>query len=159
MIGQLKTLHRVKSLKEEQALRALQAKRRQVEDGRAALARAEAAEAESRRTLGSREDAIYAAVLGRVVDRDALDDTRAAVVSLERDHARLTDGVERAAHVLARLDGELTASATAHRTSVRARDKYAMLLDDAGAAVRSAAEAAEESEIEDLFAVPRGRPA
>lgn len=155
MIGQLKVLLRVKSVKEEQALRALQAKRRQVEDGKVAVASARKREADSKATLSRREDAIYDAILGQVVDLDALDDTRAAVVTLEKDHARLTDNVERAVHVLSRLDKELEGSITSHRFASRVKDKYTLLLDDAREKAETASSVAEENEVEELFGTRR----
>lgn len=151
MIGQLKVLLRVKTLKEEQALRALQAKRRQVEEGRAAEQRARAVEEASRATLGSREDAIYDGIIGKIVSPEALDDTRSAVVTLEQDHARLTDATERAVHVLARLNTELDSSSAAFRFAAKVKDKYTLVLGDACEKADAAASLAEENEVEELF--------
>ena len=158
MMGQLRVLLRVKTLKEEQALRDMQAKRRQVQDGQTAVARARAVEAESRATLEAREDAVYDGVIGRVINLDALDDTRAAVVSIEKDHARLSDAVERSVHVLARLDKELEAGVALHRTAAKVRDKYTLLLDDVRERHDTAAARAEENEVEELFGTRRKEP-
>ena len=68
MIKQMKVLLRVKELKQDQAFRAMQAKRVQVAQAKAATERARAAVEESRRTYAAREDAIYAEILGTVVD-------------------------------------------------------------------------------------------
>lgn len=155
MIGQVKVLLRVKELKEEQAFRALEAKRRQVQEGKAAVAQARAAADASKATLASREDAIYEKVLGQIVDLAALDDTRGAVVRLEQDHTRLTDAVERASHVLARLDGELVVTTTAHRGAVKVKDKYTILTDDLREKADAAATLAEENEVEEMFGTRR----
>jgi hypothetical protein len=157
-LPKMKVLLRLKTLKEEQALRALQAKRREVADGEAALDRSRQAAAASAATLSSREDAIYDAILGRVLSLDDLDDTRGAVVRLEQDHARLTDAVDRSAHILARLNTELDASATAHRASLRVKDKYTTLTVSLADAVAEEAARAEENEVEELFATPRKAP-
>ena len=157
MIRQLATLLRVKTLKEEQALRALQAKRRQVTEGQAALASAERAVDDSRATLEARQDAVYGHILGRVVTIDHLDDTHAAAVEIQNGHTRLADVAERAVHVLARLDRELDASAVAHRAATKVRDKYGLLFDDARTAHAVAAAAAEEAEVEELFGTRRRR--
>lgn len=158
MIGQMTTLLRLKTLKEEQALRALQAKRRQVADGEAAVEAAKQSVAASAATLGTREDAIYAGILGRVVNLGDLDDTRGAVVDLERGHTRLTDTAERAAHTLHRLNGELDTAVGTHRTASRVRDKYAILRDDLRGQADAEASAREEGEIEELFTKGRKDP-
>lgn len=155
MIGQMQVLLRLKTMKEEQALRALQAKRRQVAEGEAAEARARAVVAASAATLAAREDAIYDTILGRVVDLAGLDDTRGAMVQLEKGHARLTDAVERAAHTLHRLKGELDGVAQSHRAATRVRDKYTLLRDDLRDAAWAEAEAREENEVEELFGTRR----
>jgi hypothetical protein len=159
MIGQMNTLLRLKTMKEEQALRTLQAKRRQVADGEAAVATANARVAESAATLPTREDAIYAGILGRVVNLGDLDDTRGAVVDLEKGHARLADAAERAAHVLHRLNGELDTAVGTHRAAVRVRDKYTILRDDLREQADAEANAREEGEIEELFTKGRKDPA
>lgn len=155
MMGQLKVLLRVKTLKEEQALRELQAKRRQVLEGQDAVARAERSVRDSAATLEAREDAVYDGVIGRVIGLDGLDGARAAVVAIEQDHTRLTDAKERATHVLARLDRELDASAALHRAAAKVRDKYGLLLEDARERHDAAASAAEEGEVEELFGTRR----
>jgi hypothetical protein len=158
MIGQMSILLRLKTLKEEQALRALQVKRRQVAEGEAVLDEARQAVSASAATLGSREDAIYEGILGRVVDLGALDDTRGAVVALEKGHARLTDSAERAAYTLHRLTGECEAAAEGHRAATRVRDKYTILRDDLAARAAEEAEAREEGEVEELFGRRRPSP-
>lgn len=159
MIGQMTVLLRLKTIKEAQAQRVLRAKRRQVAEGEAALKQALRAVDASARTLDAREDAIYEPVLGQVVDRGALDDTRGAVFTLTQAHVRLADASDRAAYNLDRLTGECAVAAERHRAAARVRDKYAILRDDLGAQADAAAEGREENEVEELFCRRRPSPA
>jgi hypothetical protein len=157
MIGQVKVLLRVKQLREEQAFRAMMLKRAQLAEAEAALERAKAAVEDSASTLRSREDAIYAGVLGTVVGLDGLDELRGQVVQLEQGHTRLKDAQERSAHVRHRVDGELAQARQGHQVAVRARDKFGMITDELVREADEAASAKEENEVEELFARPRGR--
>jgi hypothetical protein len=159
VIGQMKVLLRVKQLKLDQAFRAMQAKRQQLAKAQEATARAKAAVAESARTYAAREDAIYAGILGRVVDLDGVDDTHALVVELQKDHQALKDGVERAIHVEARVQGELDAAVAAYQAATRMRDKFSTITDELVAAAASEADYKEEIEVEDLFSRPRAKAA
>jgi hypothetical protein len=159
MIGQMTVLLRLKTIKEEQALRVLRAKRRQVAEGEAALEQARQAVDASARTLDAREDAIYESILGQVVDLGALDDTRGAALALAQAHSRLADASNRAAYNLERLTGECAAAAERHRAATRVRDKYAILRDDLGARADAEAQAREENEVEELFCRRRPDPA
>lgn len=159
MIRQMRTLLRVKELKHDQALRAMQVKRQQVEAARAATARASAAVDESAATYAAREDAIYADILGQIIDQGDVDETHGRVVQLEKDHAALVDALERAKHVEARLQGELDAATAAYFQALKIRDKFSLITDDMQQTADAEAEQKEEVEIEDLFSVPRGRAA
>jgi hypothetical protein len=157
MIAQLKTLLRVKELKQEQAFRAMQAKRSEVDEAQQQTERARFAVQESASTLGQRKDAVYADVLGAVVGMRDLDETRDKIVRLDQEHVALKDAMERAAHVQHRLEQELESAALHHRKAVKATDKYAIISEEL---VREADEQAiltEEMEIEELFAKPGRR--
>jgi hypothetical protein len=130
MIGQMIILLRIKELKQQQAFRAMRAKRAEVEDAVLVTQRALALVQESEATLVAREDAIYAQVLGRVIDLEGIDDTRGKVVLLEKEHARLKDDWERAAHVQARLETELEAATERYRQTTKVHDKYIIITDD-----------------------------
>jgi hypothetical protein len=91
MIGQMKVLLRIKELKEEQAFRAMTAKRAQVAEAMAALEVARQCVRESAATLPAREDAIYKEIMRRVVDLDIIEETKGKVVVLEKQHAKLVD--------------------------------------------------------------------
>lgn len=155
MIGQLKTLLKVKSLKEDQALREANAKREAVRKAAEATERARASVRESERTLRDREDAIYNRILGKVVGLDAIDETKGRVIQLEKDHGALVDVQERAIHVEARTQTELEAAKEQHRKAVRDRDKYILLTEDAAKVLAAQDLYKEESEIEELFSTGR----
>lgn len=157
MIGQMKTLLRVKDLKQEQAFRELQKKRAQVAAAEAARAEAEAEVAESARTFASREDAIFGTILGKVVDLGAIDETHGRVGELRSGHTRLEDGRERALHVEARVRSEMEAAGATYRAAVKVRDKYTVITDDLVSAHTAAVDYREEVEIEDMFSRPRRR--
>ena len=159
MIKQMKVLLRVKELKQEQAFRAMQAKRVQVAQAKAATERAGAAVEESRRTYGAREDAIYAEVLGTVVDSGEIDALHGRVLQLEKDHQGLKDQVERAIHVEARLEGELEVVVAGYKAAVKVRDKYTVITDDMTLTAATEAEYREEMEVEDMFSRPRRKAA
>jgi hypothetical protein len=159
MIAQMKTLLRVKELKHDQALRAMQAKRQQRDVARDASKRAMAEVEESAATYAQREDAIYAEVIGQVIDRGEVDATHGRVVLLEKAHALLKDALERALHIEARLEAELETATARYFAALRKRDKFEFLADDMRRQADALAELHEETEVEDLFARPRGRAA
>lgn len=151
MIGQLVTLLRVKELKRDQAFRAMRAKAAEVDEAKAATRHAQAVVDESASTLAAREDAIYAAVLGQVIDLDGVDRVRGKVVALERDHQALKDDLDRAAHVEARLAGELVTLTDQYRQCERTCDKYIVITDEMKRELEAFGERREEGEVEDLF--------
>ncbi|HVB90002.1 MAG TPA: YscO family type III secretion system apparatus protein [Beijerinckiaceae bacterium] len=158
MIGQLIVLLRVKTLKEEQALREANAKREAAAKAAEAAEEARKRVCESEATLKDREDAIYSDIMGKVVDLGAIDDTKGRVVLLEKEHGKLVDGEERATHVKARVDAELESATQLHRKSVRDRDKYILLTDEATKEIQDTALYKEENEIEELFSTRRRGP-
>ncbi|MEJ1160537.1 type III secretion system stalk subunit SctO [Prosthecomicrobium sp. N25] len=159
MIGQLKVLLRVKTLKLDQAFRVMQAKRAQLEDAKAATAAARAIVEESRRTLPARIDAAYAAIIGSVVDLGRIDDVKGAVLALEQAHADLVDDLARAEHVEKRIAGELEEATRRYRQATKDRDKYGILTDELAQEIASGEAAREEVEIEDLFGRKRKKTA
>lgn len=159
MIGQMKTLLHVKKLKEEQALTAMQVKRQQLEVARRRRIGAEADVAESAATLPVRENAIYAEIMGEVVDQSEIDRTKGRIVRLEKDHTALKDIAERCRHIEHGLEGELETLTLAYRHAQKKRDKFQIVTDDLVLAAATEAEHKEEVEIEDLFSRPRARTA
>jgi hypothetical protein len=159
MIKQMKTLLRVKELKQEQALTAMQAKRQQLEVARAARLRAKAAVDESAATYDAREDAIYAEIIGQIIDQGDVDTTQGRVVQLEKDHSLLKDALERALHVEARVEKELEVATAAYFAALKIRDKFQVITDDLQQTLNAEVEYNEEMEVEDMFATARKKAA
>ena len=159
MIKQMTTLLRVKQLKEEQAFRAVNAKRAQVAAAKTELEAARRLVAESAATLPMRENAIWAEIMLKVIDLGDVDTVKGRVVALEREHEKLVNAAERAAHVLARLETELSEAVEAHRQAMKNRDKYVELTDQMKTEHAALVEFKEEAEVEDLFSTRRKRTA
>jgi hypothetical protein len=159
MIRQMKVLLRIKELKEERALRAMQAKRQQFVAAQQQRIGAEAAVAESAATMPGRETAIYAEILGEVVDQGEIDRIKGRIVQLEKEHNALKDVAERCRHVEHRLEGELEALTLAFRFAQKKRDKFRIVTDELVEADAAEAEHKEEVEVEDLFSRARSRVA
>jgi predicted RNase H-like nuclease (RuvC/YqgF family) len=157
MMAQLGALLRIKELKEEQAFRVVNIKRREVADALAVLKAAHQRLVSSQATYAKREDAIYQKIMRRIVHFDELEGTKAKIQVLEKEHAKLADGVERATHVHERLTKQLSQAIAAYNVTIRERDKYTILTDEIGAGLRSEIAYREESEVEDLFSANRGR--
>lgn len=152
---QFTVLTRVKTLREDKALEALQAARRALSkavDRHAALkAEAEASAA----SLPDRIQAVYAEVIGTVVDQDALGTVQQRAAGLESTHLTLVDRCDRAEHVVETKRQAVEAASSAYRLAQRNREKFGDLLDDMlrGAAEEEASR--QEIEVEDLFSSPR----
>jgi accessory colonization factor AcfC len=159
MISQMAMLLRIKELKQEQAFRAMRSKRQQVEDAMRETEHAREVVSRSAATMSAREDAIYADVVGRVVNLGEVDEVRGKVVLLEKEHARLNDAWERAKHVEARLEGELETATVRYRQSTKVHDKYVIITDAMRQEAADVLNQREEVEVEDLFARARRRPA
>ncbi len=159
MIKQMNTLLRVKQLKEQQAFRLVNTKRAQVAEATRELEAARERVAESAATLPAREAAIWAEIMRRIIDLGEIEMTKGRVLALEREHGKLVDAVERAAHVLARLENELKEAVAAHRLTIKNRDKYVILTDEMKAEAAAAVDHREESEVEDLFSTRRKKSA
>lgn len=154
MIAQFKVIGSVKKLREEKAMRALEAARTALEK---AVKRAEelAAEvAESERTLPEREIAVYEKVLKKIVGMGALDDAKDQVLKLLSEHQKLIDRLDRAQEHVIRCQDKLKEA----RIELRKRQADVEKIETITAElVREAEEeqiAKEEGEIEDLFAKP-----
>ena len=159
MIRQMKVLLRVKELKEERALRAMQAKRQQFAAAQQQRIGAEADVAESAATIPSRETAIYAEILGEIVDQAEIDRIKGRIVQLEKEHNALKDVAERCRHVEHRLEGELETLTVAFRFAQKKRDKFQIVTDELVLEAAVEAEHKEEVEVEDLFSRARSRVA
>lgn len=157
MMNQIKTLLRVKQLKEEQAFRTVNVKRQQVIVARQQLEAAERAIADSAAALPAKEAAIWAEIMRRVIALNDIDTIKLKIKALQDAHQRLVDAGARARHVLARAETELADAITAHKRAIKTRDKYIVLRDDVVAEFQALQDHKEEAEVEDLFSTPRRR--
>jgi hypothetical protein len=155
MIGQMRTLLRVKELKEEQAFRAVQRKRAELREAEAAVVTAQADVQASAATLPAREAQAYIAILGKVVSMSAVDDVKAEVVRLQKEHQGLIDILDSRKAVVRRVTDELAAAMAQFRERQKHRDKYVILTDTLAGELAAGVEHREETEIEDLFGTRR----
>ncbi len=154
MIPKLRRLLKIKDMKEQEALRLLQAKRRALSAVERELEQAVADCAESARTYPEREEAVYDQIMRRVVDQGEIDDMKGDLVKLEQAHQEFVDAVTRMRHVVERTRNEVEAAKRSHATTIRVRDKYIHLVATAVAEKTAEDDAREENEIEELFAKP-----
>lgn len=149
-------LRHVKELKEERLLRELQAKKRQVlEAGEIVLEKRHLVE-ESLATFDLREKKIYDKILEKVVGVDAIEQTKEDVKSLQREHQRLEDALQRALHIKKRLETELQEVRKAHAHSMAVREKYVEMTRKLKEEADAETERKEEVEIEDIFSTRGG---
>ncbi len=151
MIKKIKRLLRVKELKEEEALRLVQAKRRELLAAETALSDAIDTRDASAKTYDARETLIYNEIMGLVIGQLKIDDTKAQVLALARQHQELVDDVTRMEHVVDGRKAELAKAVENHASSMKIRDKYIFLKDKMVSEALAEGEAREESEIEELF--------
>ncbi|MDO1583185.1 type III secretion system stalk subunit SctO [Rhizobium oryzicola] len=155
MIGQMKILLHVKTLKQEQAFRHLQSCRRALYEAEHAHHAAVKAVEESQRTLPARENAIFETIFGRTVALGEIDEIKARVATLHAKHQILVDERERTAHVEARVRRERDEAADAFRKATKVTDKYDVITQDLVTAQAEALTAREEGETEDMFSRSR----
>lgn len=158
MIGQFRMLQRVKRLREDKALRAL-------EKARAALREAEArrdmlaAEVEvSAASLPLREREVFETVLGSVVGMDRIEDAKQAVLQIHADHHRLEDRLARARDHVLRCVARLDEARRELRKRQQDNEKIDTVTDDLADTIAAEAAAREEIEVEDSFSRPRAAP-
>ncbi|MGR3483844.1 MAG: type III secretion system stalk subunit SctO [Paracoccaceae bacterium] len=159
MIHQFRTLHRVKKLREDKALRAMQEARREAARAQERLDAARAEVAESEASLPAREAAIYAKIMRQIVGIPAIDGAKERVQALIAEHQRLIDRAARARDRLKRAE-EAVEEARAEYGRKRAEtEKIETMTEELETRAADEAAAAEEAEIEDLFSTPRKGPA
>ncbi len=154
MIAQFKIIGEVKKLREDKALRVLDAARKEIEK---AIVRAEALEkeaAESEKTLPAREQAIYDEVLNKIVEMSAIDETKNKVLRLLEEHQALLDKRDRAQDHVRRCEAKVEEARAELRKRQAEVEKIETLTDDLAHQAEIEAVAAEEAEIEDLFSRP-----
>jgi hypothetical protein len=150
MIQQMRTLLRLKELKEQESARVVNVRRNALATATQDVEAAVASVAHSKATYSRREDGVYEGIIGRVVDLGAIEDTKAKVAALEKQHEILVDEAQRADHVKARAAADLDAAMAELRKSMKDKDKYVILTDELKHAAEEEASQKEEIEIEDL---------
>ncbi len=158
MIRKIARLLKIKDMREQEALRLVQVKRRALREAEAELDRAVEIRDESVRSYPEREQAVYDTVMGRIVAQDAVEDMKAGLVRLAETHQEVVDEVTRMEHVVARFRRELSDAREAHAAAVRAKEKYVFLHGHVRDLMLAEAEAREEGEVEELFAKPMRTP-
>lgn len=152
---QYKTLARVKSLREQKALEALQKARREELEGERKVERLTEQLAESARTLPDRIHALFEEIIGTPVGLDDIDDVKYRAAQLDAEHQKIADRKARAEHTLLSLRERTKAALAAYKAAQVDREKYDDLIRDLKDQMLALATAAEEVEVEDLFSRPR----
>ncbi|MEL6337526.1 MAG: YscO family type III secretion system apparatus protein [Pseudomonadota bacterium] len=150
MIDQLRTLRRIKKMREEKAMAAFLAARDSVRAAEALRDRAQAAVDESALTLRDREQACFTPILGKPVEQADIDEAKHNAAEVEAEHQRLIDRVARAEHVIVERKQAMEEARIAHKQAEQAVDKVDILIEEEMAEVTREAEAKEEVELEDL---------
>jgi hypothetical protein len=158
LIRKIARLLKIKEMREQDALRLVQLKRRALTEAEAERDEAVRIRDESERTYPEREQAVYDTVMGRVVAQDAVEDMKAALVRLAESRQELEDEVTRMNHVVERFRRELQEARALHAAAVRAKEKYVFLHGHVRDLMLAETEAREEGEVEELFAKPMRKP-
>lgn len=157
MIGQFRMLGKVKTLREDKALRALQKARAMLREAEARLAQLEDEVAQSRASLPARERGLFVPVLGQTVGMGALDEVKERVVALYQDHMALEDRRDRARDHVKRCEQALQAARVDLRVRQQETEKIGTVTEELVAAAAAEQAAREEIEIEDAFSRPKAR--
>lgn len=156
MIGQFRTLQKVKRLREDKALRALQKARTAVQEAEARRDALAAELAESARTLPQRERGVYLPLLQQSVAQARLEDAQQDALALREAHHRLSDKHDRSRDAVERARQKLDAARRELRIRQQDVEKIDTVTDDMAQTLAEEATAREEIEIEDVFSRPRG---
>lgn len=158
MIPQFKMLTTVKRLREDKALRALEAARAALRKAVEKADRLTAEAEESTRTLADRERRIYEEILQKIVAMSDVDDTKARVLQLLEDHQNLLDRRDRALEYVKRCETKVDQARVELRRRQTDVEKIVTITDDLIATAQAEEVAKEEAEIEDIFARPVAQP-
>ena len=159
MIQQFRMLQKVKRLREDKALRALEKARNAL---REAIERRDALDAalkESAATMPARERAIYTEFLNTVVGMDRIDEANGAVLDLRAAHQAIDDRLDRAKDAVKRAEKRLTDARLELRKRQQDTEKIDTVTEEVRLGLEEEATQREEIEIEDLFTRPRGMAA
>lgn len=155
MIAQFRTLHKVKVTREDIVLRALQAKRLELAEAEDTRQECETVVAESSDTLRERENAIFDAIIQKIVTTDEIDTVKENIQQIYKDHQQLEDELEMSIQHCARLTRELEDTQEQFQLAQRSREKFDSLLGDLVRDQAALGEKVEEAEVEDVYAKRR----
>lgn len=150
MIGQFAPLCRIKELREEKLLAAVEGARRALAAARVEEVEAEKRVRENKPLMAERERAIYAALVGKIATLSDFEKAREAVRKLETAHQKLVEDAREAVQQVKKLEEELADLRSRHRQSVIDRDKYRETRRDLEMQVRKQADFVEELEMEEV---------
>lgn len=151
----LQRLHRLKEQKQEFALKALEAMRREVEQGRAELKAAKDTLHASTASYARKVDALYAPILRTTTDLAGIEDVHSKIAALDLEQERLAESAQDAADHLEHLEEQSKDLSAAYAEAVRTTNKYHQLLNDLAIKAREEGERLEELETEEALASRR----
>ncbi|KZM47397.1 YscO family type III secretion system apparatus protein [Labrenzia sp. OB1] len=158
MIGKFKTLRKVKETKEDLALRALRAKRRELAEANEIRRHRDTALKESTSSLKLRESDVYQGIMHKSVSFEEIDEVKDKVLMLHKNHQQLRDDYEVAAETCCRLSEELKSSQVVYHTAQRTREKFDNVLEDLQRDKHEQDELNEELAVEDNLSKGMPRP-
>lgn len=156
MMAQFRMLQKVKRLREDKALRALEKARAALREAEARRDALDAELTESTATMPARERAIFTQFLKTVVGLDRIDAANGAVLDLRAQHQALADRLDRARDAVRRAEQKLVQARQELRQRQQDTEKIDTVANEVREEIETAAVAREEVEIEDLFSRPRG---
>lgn len=156
MMQQYRMLQKVKKLREDKALRALQAARAKLREAHDRHEALKQDVIDSAATLPARERAVYDKILGKTVAMGALDEAKDDVMHIQAEHQKIIDRRDRAADRVVRAQEKLAEAQVELKRKQQEVEKIDTVTDEKQAEVDAEAMMQEEAEIEDLFSRPRG---
>jgi len=156
MIQQFRMLQKVKRLREDKALRALEKARNALREAEARRDALGAEAQQSAATLPARERAIFTEFLNTVVDMSRIDDANADVLDLREKHQALVDRWDRSKDAVLRAEKRLQDARLELRKRQQDTEKIDTVTEEVRVQIEDEATQREEVEIEDLFTRPRG---
>ncbi|SDR14708.1 YscO family type III secretion system apparatus protein [Pseudovibrio sp. Tun.PSC04-5.I4] len=151
MINQIKKLHLVKTLKEQKAQKALNAELLKVNRAKQQMEQKRQKAVEEREALLAKQDALYEAIIKKVISTDDLDKVKEQAQVLENAVKKLEDAAERATYVYDKALKNAEVARQEYQKALRVKDKYGKVAEDLLLETQALAEAAEEQEIEEQF--------
>jgi hypothetical protein len=145
----LRVLLNVKTHREEQISRRVKQTNEEVRRAEEESRRAKDHVRRSKETLSSRYDDAYSEIIGKVVKLDDIEQTKAKVVRIDKDHDKLVDAETRAVHTRADKEKLRDQALVEHKSARATVEKYKILTERLSEAEATLAEKREEDELED----------